>query len=155
MGTTNGAWDRAAMTLGSLVPVEATCLAAAFLPLRDAVHSPFHCAGTRHTFCSRLRPALPVLRAHEETSMSVRLSALVCFAGLTACSHQPVTAIKAPGTLPSAPVAGPPSTPDEQAPQASADLRTTRSEPSSDSGRDADLDQRERIRRLSMADGSL
>lgn len=88
--------------------------------------------------------------------MSVRLSALVCLAGLAACSHQPVTAIQAPSTLPSAPVAGPPpSALEEQAPQASADLRTTRSEPSCNAGRDADLDQRERIRRLSMADGSL
>jgi hypothetical protein len=88
--------------------------------------------------------------------MSVRLSALVCFAGLAACSHQPATAVKAPDTLSSAPIAGPPpSTSDEQAPQASADLRTTRSEPSSNVGRDADPDQRERIRRLSMADGSL
>lgn len=86
--------------------------------------------------------------------MSVRLGVLVCFAGLAGCSFQPLTTVKAPSTLPPPPVASTPSTP-EEAPQASADLSTTRSEPSGSAGRDADLEQRERIRRMSMADGSL
>lgn len=91
--------------------------------------------------------------------MSVRLGALVCLTGLAACSHQPEAEVKSPSALaPFAAVAGPPvmspAAPEATASQAGDDS-TTSANRQTDNGRDADLGQRERIRRLSMADGSL
>jgi len=90
--------------------------------------------------------------------MSVRLGALVCLTGLAACSHQPGAEVKSPSSLaPFASVASPPVM-SPAAPEATASQAgegTARAGRQTDDDRDADLGQRERIRRLSMADGSL
>ncbi|MES1187684.1 MAG: hypothetical protein ABUL60_27955 [Myxococcales bacterium] len=94
--------------------------------------------------------------------MSVRLGALVCLMGLAACSHESVTIVKTPSTLaPFSPVPSP-SVPSPVAQQVTASEASetlgparTRRPYDGDGSRDTDPAQRERIRRLSMADGSL
>jgi hypothetical protein len=79
--------------------------------------------------------------------------------GLAACSHESVTIVKTPGPLAPLSTAPSPSVTSPVAQEVTASEASDMLGPArtnhGDVNRDADPVQRERIRRLSMADGSL